>query len=626
MGYPQEIGSFVAKCNDEYNASMTRASFDVALSKYYDLARDVPSDTRLTAGTVVDFPVKLSWDKIALYKASYDQFLGNYNRSIDYGWYMVLYWLGVFGLAALGNWSKILQPNLVKKCTGVVSRCTRSAITLPALTGKERTSEKRLWKFFDYLPPTRAESLIVAVFCLSVVHFGFYKIHFVPEDPIFGFKRAAYMRYFAVRSGIIASSLLPFSVLFAGRNNVLQWITRWEYSTFVMFHRWISRVMVLLLLVHSIGYIHHIRFPLVNTRTYVFFGVLGTLSGLLILIQGLLVLRRKWYEVFLAIHIVLAGAFVVGAWVHVQNLNFLWYFYVSACLWVFDRVIRVQRIYAFGFPTAKIQLYEDDTLKFQVPKPAGFQAEGGGHCFVHYLYWTCFWQSHPFTYTVLDGNIVFYVKVKEGVTARLKKYLEEHPSRAAYMRVAVEGSYGEATPAMKYDTSVFIAGGNGIPGIYAEAVEVLRRKSGSRRVKLIWVVREYVSLAWFYEELRALEFSEIETEVYVTRPSCRLIASDVNDKSVLLENTYTHKTYYGTKPTEDPIEKLKRDLKHVWFREGRPNVEKIVELNVEESPGSTCFVTCGHPVMVDDIRYEVVQKVSTSAKRVDYFEQLQVWA
>lgn len=623
-GYPTEMESFVQMCNRDYNTSLTLEKFDLALDRYYKTAKEIPVNASLLGG-VVNYPVKLSPESLSLCRDSYDQFLGNYNRSIDYGWYMVVYWILVFGLAAVGNWSKVLLPKLVNKSTGPVLRWTRSKVTLPALSGKEKTTEKKLWKFLDYLPPTRTETLIIGLFSVIILHTCFYKIKYVPQDTIFSSKLAAYMRYYSVRTGILASSLLPLSILFAGRNNVLQWITRWEYSTFVMFHRWISRVMVLLLVVHSIGYSRHILFPVTHIKTYVLFGILGTVSGLGILIQGLLVLRRRWYEAFLFIHIVLSAAFVVGAYFHVHELDFLWYFYVSACLWVFDRIIRIHRLCVFGFPQAKIQLYEDDTLKVRVPVPAGFHAEGGGHCFLHFLHWSCFWQSHPFTYILVDGNIVFYVKVKEGVTSQLKAYLEHHPSKAAYMRVAVEGSYEEATPAKKYDSSVFIAGGSGIPGIFAEAVEVAKNNKGLRKVTLIWVVREYSSLLWFYEELSSLLHFNIETEVYVTKPEIRLSAL-VSDKLALLDNTYTHNNYYSVELMEDPIQKLEENLENIKFRKGRPNIGKIVQKAAKESIGSTCYIACGHPIMVDEVRYEVAQKVRYSEKRLDYFEQLQVWA
>lgn len=615
--FPAQADSLLAMCNTNYNTSLTRADYTAALLNY--AAKSRPLDLEVP----VEHPVQISQQKLDVYKAGYDQFLGNYNRSIEYGWGLVAFWAAVFAAAAVGNWTKLLFPAVVKTLTGSFSRAFRSRVSLPASCGKNKTNETHFLGFLDFLAPSRAETLMVLAFAALTLHLTLLNIHFVPNGPFFLTKAQAYCRYFAVRTGILGSYLLPLSVLFAGRNNVLQYVTRWEYSTFVMFHRWISRVMVALFLVHSVGYGYRIYREKnhIEIKPYIRFGAIAMYSGIAILVQALLVLRRRWYEAFLAIHIVLALAFMAGAWFHTEDLYFLWFYYLSVYLWALDRVLRVQRLCVFGFPVARVQLYEDNTLKFRVAVPASFEAVGGGHCFVHFLQWSCFWQSHPFTYTIVDGDIVFYVKVKEGVTRRLKRFLEANPNKCAYMRVAVEGSYGEATPAAKYDSSVFLVGGNGIPGIFAEAVKV----PANRRVKLIWVVREYHTVLWFYEELMSLRQLGIAVEIYVTKPQTGFLAN-LSDKLALLQNTYTHSHYESISQAANPTSTLRREMAHVSFYAGRPNVRKIVEVHVEESPGSTCFVTCGHPVMVDDLRSEVARIVGGSTKRVDYFEQLQVWA
>ena len=57
-----------------------------------------------------------------------------------------------------------------------------------------------------------------------------------------------------------------------------------------------------------------------------------------------------------------------------------------------------------------------------------------------------------------------------------------------------------------------------------------------------------------------------------------------------------------------------------------PSMEEMVLQEIDESNGSVAFVTCGNPVMVDDLRHSVVKNLEKSnGKRVEYFEQLQVW-
>lgn len=47
---------------------------------------------------------------------------------------------------------------------------------------------------------------------------------------------------------------LPILWLFAQRNNVLLWLTGWDYSTYNTFHRWIARLVAVESIVHGIAY------------------------------------------------------------------------------------------------------------------------------------------------------------------------------------------------------------------------------------------------------------------------------------------------------------------------------------------------------------------------------------
>ncbi|KAK7680148.1 hypothetical protein QCA50_016875 [Cerrena zonata] len=236
------------------------------------------------------------------------------------------------------------------------------------------------------------------------------------------------------------------------------------------------------------------------------------------------------------------------------------------------------------------------------------------------------------------------------------------------IRVALEGPYGEATPAKTYDTANFVAGGNGIPGIYSEIVDLARRsrENSKQHLKLTWIVREYKSLYWFYEELIALKDTKIETTIYVTKPNLfncieefnyrlpiitnepRSSDAEINEikdeerKELGLEFKTTdikyneEKKHFGSSDDESEdqadlqirvVNQIKAELSHIQFKEGRPDMEELVKQEVEESNGSVAFVTCGHPVMVDDLRYSVVQNLNNpDGKRLDFFEQLQVWA
>lgn len=597
-GYPSQVDDFIKICNQKSSNKLTYEGFEKALSYYHEFASNISREDPI-------HPPLIASQLIYTYRDSYDQFLGNYTRSVGYGIPIMLFWTSLFLLAAASNWTKALFPRIVTWFTGPISNGWRKSVTLPALTNNSKTEAVNSFGIFHYLQPTRAETSILVVFVVLVSYLSVCEIHSVPNDPIFDTSTIALIRYYSVRTGILATYLTPLLILFAGRNNILLGFTGWDYSTFMTFHRWISRLMALLVAVHSMGYgiiLHqHKTIPM----AYIFYGAAGTYACIALIVQALLILRRKFYEMFLFIHIVLAAIFLGTAWMHVKDLNFLWFYHFAVWVWISDRALRIHRLVSFGFPQAKICLFTDSTLKVSVPVPSNFSAIGGGHCFVHFLLPWSFWQSHPFTYTVLDQKIVFYVKVKDGITCDLQKLIEKSNSDTIFVKVAVEGSYGEATPALKYDSRVFIAGGNGIPGIYAEAVNSVKHSTLLSKTKLIWVVRNICSLDWFLEELSQLKGIPIEVVVYVSNTSQQATSKT----SLASRNSYYEKV-----------------LSHVTFKLGRPDMSKIVSVSIEESRGSVCFVTCGHPAMVDSLRREVVQLIGAHSKRIDYFEQLQVWA
>lgn len=684
-----EINSFLDKCRNEYNAPITRLQFNESLSNYTKFAKSVDEIEDFDRSKPIEIPIKLNDSVVDTYKNAYDQFLGNYDRSVDYGAYLVIYWLIIFGMAAIGNWTKFMFPRIYEKLTDPLTNWFRKSFSLPATIGKRKANEKPFLKILDMLVPTRAETLILTTFLALSIFFTLKDIHYYEGDPVFQRKSQALLRYYAVRTSILASELTPLLILFGGRNNFLQWITRWDYATFITFHRWLSRIIFCLVSIHGVFYsLYTSNYNTLIHKRYVIWGVISTLSGAIIMIQGLLVLRRKCYEVFLILHIILALLFIGGAWYHTLDLYCLWFYYYAAAIWLFDRIIRIGRLISFGFPKAKVVLLADESLKIIVPKPKHWEAIPGGHAYIHFLILDCFWQSHPFTYTISvnpkESNIILFIKVKNGITQRLYNFLKTHPGRTTEIRVAIEGSYGEETPARKSNSAVFVAGGNGIPGIYAEIYDMAKRSPDNtkQQIQLIWVIREVKSLYWFYEELISLKNTKIKTTIYITKPnlsSCldefdkrfptineELPASFLeneneeevesynhfyadnlgNDahrsKQPLLSNLtpmhhyssisgsledFSEENEPSTSSIQYVIEKVKEELSYINFKEGRPSMDTLVSSVIKNSAGSSSFITCGHPIMVDDLRQAVVNNINNKeGKRIDYYEQLQVWA
>lgn len=628
------VKELAATCADSGLLTIDRESFNEALLSYKANAKNSSEIKGFNKSEVVDYPIIVNKAYAHLSKASYDQFYNNENNSVYYGTGLLVYWGVVLLLLGIANWTKALLPNVVSKFEGRWINLFRKHITLPALYKKKRAQEKTVLRFLSFLIPSRLETLIITVFCLLVIVFSSINMQSVKDNVRFDSKTQELSKYTGDRTGTIATCITPLLILFAGRNNILQWITKMQFSTFITFHRWIGRIVFILLFVHAVAYTVNMKsggsYNNKMTQNFMIWGTIAVIANGIILFQGLLYLRRKWYELFLLIHIILAVLFVVGYWIHLDNRGYIEFGFAAVAIWSVDRVIRFFKIVSFGAPKAEVSLLQDETLKVVVPKPKYWNVSPGGHVFIHFAQTLYFWQSHPFTYVKSvknDHEIVLFCKVKNGVTKSLYKKLLVAPNRTIRMRVCVEGPYGETTPAVRYNTAVYFAGGIGITGLYCEAVDIAKKNIEKQSIKLHWVIRDYSTVTAFSDELEALKNTKIETSVYVSRPSETVqyyefekdLSSVEKDEKKSLDNSSIEK------PSN--IEVLKNKFSHINFIEARPSVDEIIEEEIKESNGSIAFVTCGAPAMMDDIRHSITSQLGDSPnKRIDIFEALQLWA
>ncbi len=622
------------QCTSVYHAAVLPDTWRSAYLNFTLHAKRVEEVPGFNRSIQVTVPLVLSHTLASNYRRAYEMFLGNYDRSFYYGVAMVAYWVVVMLFASAVHWTKWHFPRACDKLTGPVANRWRRRITIPATFHKHKTNEQNVGWLCTLLP-SRLESIVLVGFLVVAVVCNACHYHHFKDDPVFARRLRAMLRYVADRTGITATVLVPMVILFAGRNNICQWATGWNYATYMTFHKWTARFMVVLVAVHLVCFaaicIDRGRLLILMHERYMIYGTVATVAAVALLVQATLALRRRWYETFLLLHIALAVAFIGGSWVHVRNFGYSVFFIISSGVWGLDRLVRICRLVYFGCPRAQVSLLANDTLKVVVRRPKLWKPIPGGHAFLHFMRPSCFWQSHPFTFTALRGKIVMYLKVKGGVTHSLYRHLLSQPGHTAAIRVSLEGPYGEATQAKRFDNAVFVAGGNGIPGIYAEVVDLASRAATRQVLKLHWVIRDYSSLDWFYDELMALKESPIQCTVHVTQPEPVLTYGATDDLSTVLSEDEQHKYLHERdslipRSTHD-ARQLRAELGHIQFQEGRPSIKLLVGDEIDSSHGSVAFVTCGHPAMVDELRYQVANSLAyVSNRRIDFFEQLQVWA
>ena len=228
--------------------------------------------------------------------------------------------------------------------------------------------------------------------------------------------------------------------------------------------------------------------------------------------------------------------FIYACWEHVTIYSGIEWIYAAIAIWGVDRIVRIVRIALLGFPKADLQLVGSDLVRVTINKPKGFwKAKSGQYVFVSFLRPLCFWQSHPFTVMdscVKDGELVIILKAKKGVTKLVKNYVERRGGRAS-MRLAIEGPYGSKSCAHRFDNVLLLAGGSGLPGPIAHAIELGKTtaESGKNFVQLVVAVRGFDMLNACKQELMALKDLNVHVHIY-------------NSKQDTTPVSYTHLDVY----------------------------------------------------------------------------------
>ncbi|KAK1751294.1 ferric reductase-like transmembrane component [Echria macrotheca] len=220
------------------------------------------------------------------------------------------------------------------------------------------------------------------------------------------------LNHVTIRTGAFAFVLLPILLLFSSRNNILLFghLTRWPHSTYLLLHRWVARLFLVHVAVHSIAALQIYSF-FADTAWWDW-GVAATVLTVVITLGSGLYVRRARYDVFLVMHVVLAVLILVGSWYHLvgwyaylgktvgtkNTYGYEIWLYFAFAVWGFDRLVRVGRMVRWGVRRARVtEVCEGRYVRVDVP---GVRWSGLGEhvfvCFPSARPWTP-WESHPFS-------------------------------------------------------------------------------------------------------------------------------------------------------------------------------------------------------------------------------------
>ncbi|GKZ66059.1 hypothetical protein AnigIFM50267_010898 [Aspergillus niger] len=265
--------------------------------------------------------------------------------------------------------------------------------------------------------PLRAQGLTIFFFwslavILACIHSGVYR-----DDPFNGTFAYQIWVFMGPRLGFLAFACLPWLWLFAGRNNIFIWGTGWDYQTFNLFHRHLARVTVIYAILHSISYtVKYLAYSpskyYKDLETNWFrFGIVATILMSLLIPFSSATLRKRYYEVFLIIHILSAVVIVCALFIHISKFGteYTPHLWPVVAIWSFDRLARLLRLVVTNIHvrsrrvsrTARSTVsYSDksDVLRIEIQPATVPRTPRAGD--VYYLYqprsWRG-WENHPFT-------------------------------------------------------------------------------------------------------------------------------------------------------------------------------------------------------------------------------------
>lgn len=626
MPHRHAIDYFIDGCS-EYNLTH---------EQFWDSYENATNFAVKNVSTVPGFNISKPFNYPVVFKnktliGAYDSEIGryfNYNRANIYSWILLAYWFVLVFIAGICRFASFVAPKYVHSFNGKASNLFRKYVTMPALFGRKKAEHFKAFRVIEAVVPTRMETIHIFVWFILCVAFN--TANYTHDSPnIFWKVQYAEMgRKIGDRTGIMSLYLIPQLILFAGRNNFLQWISGWSYARFTVIHHWYGRVLFILMLVHAVGLTYNGigvgKYYTRNAKPYVRWGYVAFIACTVMVVHSLAVLRRRNYETFVLFHNILGAIVIAGSWLHVEVDGFQPMMYAATAVWGFDKLMRLVRMTWFGVRTAEVQLIAGETLKVKVSRPSYWKSFPMSHSFIYFFRPTCFWQSHPFTVVdsaLEDNTITLYIKVKGGMSHGLYQYLSSQPEQKASIKCSVEGPYGSRKPLQHYSTVAFLGGGNGIPGLYSAALD-LTKKATNQKLKLYWVIRHWKSVEWFYEELQRLESTTVQPIVYVTQydtplDECFIEKYEDSDSS-------SEEKKSNDETTTNHVEKLQSRLSFVEFRAGRPDVEAIIKEEIAESSGSIALVACGHDTFVDASRKLTLNNLP-EGKRVDFYDEMQTW-
>ncbi|GHJ83641.1 hypothetical protein NliqN6_0043 [Naganishia liquefaciens] len=411
---------------------------------------------------------------------------------------------------------------------------------------------------FTIQAPLRYQAMVIGLLlCINVVPLlCLYRILPGTRDvfwPDPHSHRDQLMRYLSDRSATLAMGQLPLVILMSGKNSPIALISGLEMNDLMLYHRWLARMVWLQMNVHSFGYvmIALLKSHLLRNfgKAYWNWGVVAMAMMWGLTVLSIREIRRRHYEVFVFLHIVMCMIALVALYLHIHLLRhhkldiYTRITLASAAFWAFDRILRLlNRVYQSlrsvrgGICRASISALTKEIVRLRItmPKsrivlptechlitsasvPARISAGQSIGLSIPDIQWV---GDHPFTVMATGeipehsdtGYLDLAIKANQGLTKKLADILhvslggENHDVQTTEhgLGVLVEGPYGSLHEEVYATENLLLfAGGVGVTFVLPHFVKTALH-APKTACKLVWMIRDLDACVIIQDELEML--------------------------------------------------------------------------------------------------------------------------
>ncbi|KAK3324330.1 putative ferric-chelate reductase [Cercophora scortea] len=477
--------------------------------------------------------------------------------------------------------------------------------------------------------PTRGQGLFIAYIIIINIVLSSVGYRSVTPNSWFASVPDEIAAYIANRVGVLSFANVPLLVLYSSRNNALLWLTNWSHTTFLLVHRWVAIICMLQAALHSAMYLQSYlvlggdAYKEESQLAYWYWGIIATLSLVLLMPLSILWLRKRLYEVFLAAHIALAVLALVGCYLHIYyRFEHQWgyetWIYVAFAIWGFDRLLaRPVRLAANGVKRAHVSVIDGDYLRIDIP---GLDSTGHVYLYFPTLTWRV-WENHPFS--VLAGAH----RLATGMNAGIASEGDDLAKGSTHAQDDAGNKTGESI----YRSDSPESSSAGITGAAIPATTVLVRRCSGLTALLTKHAGSPAGIPVLVESSYGEKMTilpDTSTHPSAAYPNLLCIAGGVGVTALLpmldgagslLQRAGTTTMYWNTrsealvaavesivhveKKGDDEARETRWGMARVTVSVGeRFNLRAVLEKEIRGAVGGTTVAVCGPPGMADEVR------------------------